>query len=104
MNELLEHIREYFNNFNNKDYKVCLSRPRETFNPRVELYSIDSNNNCIILRIELWDSYKYCLIYVHEIEEIEMKSTMLEIKKSNGKEYKFVVERKHGIYDWNGPE
>jgi hypothetical protein len=86
MNDLLNHINEYFNTFNNKDYTIYVDgNPTEwckvnSYAERV-VWNIPSSNN----------DYN---VYGCEIELIRFTPTTLEIVKTNGKEYKFVAKRK----------
>ena len=85
-NDLLNHINEYFNTFNNKDYIIYVDgTPTEwckvnSYAERVA-WNIPSSNN----------DYN---VYGCEIDVIRFTPTTMEIVKTNGKEYKFVAKRK----------
>lgn len=91
MNELLKHISEYFNTFNQKDYTIYVDgAPTEwcslnsnSDNPRV-VWNIPSDSN---ERSWYW-------VNVRDIEAIRLTPTTMEIVKKNGKEYKLAAKLK----------
>lgn len=89
MNELLKHISEYFNTFNNKDYTIYVDgTPTEwcSFNNYTHrvVWNIPSDSN---ERSWYW-------VNVRDIEAIRLTSTTMEIIKKNGKEYKLAAKLK----------
>ena len=88
-NNLLNHISEYFNTFNQKDYTIYVDgTPTEWCSLNINTHRVvwnipsDSNGN---------DWY---FVNVCEIEAIKLTPTMMEIIKTNGKEYKLVARLK----------
>lgn len=89
MSKLLNHIKEYFNTFNNKDYTIYVDgAPTEWcgVNSYVNyvFWYIPSNSN-----ESDWHSINVC-----EIEAIRLTPTTMEIVKTNGKEYKLAARLK----------
>ena len=85
-NNLLNHINEYFNTFNQKDYTIYVDgTPTEwcRVNSYAEsvVWNIPSSNN----------DYT---VYVCEIEAIRLTPTTMEIIKTNGKKYILVAKPK----------
>ena len=89
MSKLLNHINEYFNTFNHKDYTIYVDgTPTEwcrlnSSNSRV-VWNIPSNSN---ERDWYW-------VNVSDIEAIRLTPTTMEIVKTNGKEYKLTARLK----------
>lgn len=88
-NELLKHIKEYFNTFNYKDYTIYVDGvPTEwcRLNPYDDyvVWNIPSDGE-----ESDWGCVKVC-----EIEVIRLTPTTMEIVKTNGKEYKLVAKLK----------
>lgn len=91
MNELLKHIKEYFNTFNNKDYTIYVDgAPTEwcSLNSNIDnsrvVWDIPSDSN---ERSWFW-------VNVRDIEAIRLTPATMEIVKTNGKEYKLVAKLK----------
>lgn len=85
MNELLNHIKEYFNTFNNKDYTIYVD------GTPAEWCSLNSNRDRVV-----WNSNErdwHC-VNVRDIEAIRLTPTTMEIVKTNGKEYKLAAKPK----------
>lgn len=89
MNELLKHIKEYFNTFNNKDYTIYVDGTPAVW------CSFNSNNDRVV-----WDipsdsnEHSWYWVNVRDIEAIKLTPTTMEIVKTNGKEYKIVAKLK----------
>lgn len=91
MSELLKHIKEYFNIFNQKDYTIYVDGvPTEwcNLNSNIDnsrvVWDMASDNN---ERSWFW-------VNVRDIEAIRLTPTTMEIIKTNGKEYKLVAKLK----------
>ena len=89
MNELLKHISEYFNTFNNKDYTIFVD------GTPAEWCKLNDYSNYIVWNIpsDSSDSDWYW-VNVRDIEMIRLTPTTMEIIKTNGKEYKLVAKLK----------
>ena len=89
MSKLRNHIKEYFNTFNNKDYTIYVDgTPTEwcklnTYGDYV-VWNIPSDSN-----ESDWWSVDLC-----EIEAIRLTATTMEIVKTNGKEYTLAAKPK----------
>lgn len=89
MSKLLNHINEYFNTFNHKDYTIYVDgTPTEwcslNINTHRVVWNIPSNSN---ERDWYW-------VNVSDIEAIRLTPTTMEIVKTNGKEYKLTARLK----------
>ena len=87
MSKLLNHINEYFNTFNHKDYTIYVDgTPTEwcSLNTHRVVWNIPSNSN---ERDWYW-------VNVSDIEAIRLTPTTMEIVKTNGKEYKLTARLK----------
>lgn len=89
MSKLLNHIKEYFNTFNHKDYTIYVDgTPTEwcslNINTHRVVWKIPSNSN---ERDWYW-------VNVSDIEAIRLTPTTMEIVKTNGKEYKLTARLK----------
>lgn len=89
MSKLLNHIKEYFNTFNNKDYTIYVD------GTPTEWCSLNSNTHRVV-----WDipsdsnELSWYWVNVSDIEAIRLTPTTMEIVKTNGKEYKLVAKLK----------
>lgn len=83
MSKLLNHIKEYFNIFNHKDYTIYVD------GTPTEYCDLNSNDNYVAWRIPS-DNNKldWYLIKPGEIEAIKLTQTTMEIIKTNGEAYK----------------
>ena len=89
MTKFRNHIKEYFNTFNNKDYTIYVDgTPTEWCNLKeygdYVVWNIPSDDN----EKEWWK------VYLCEIEAISLTATTMEIVKTNGKEYKLTARLK----------
>ena len=89
MSKLRNHIKEYFNTFNHKDYTIYVDgTPTEWCNLKeygdYVVWNIPSDDN----EKEWWK------VYLCEIEAIRLTPTTMEIVKTNGKEYKLTARLK----------
>lgn len=91
MSKLLNHIKEYFNTFNNKDYTIYVDgTPTEWCN-------LNSNTNRVVWDIASDNSdtgRSWFWVEVRDIEAIRLTPTTMEIVKTNGKEYKLAARLK----------
>lgn len=91
MSKLLNHIKEYFNTFNNKDYTIYVDgTPTEWCN-------LNSNTNRVVWDIASDNSdtgRSWFWVEVRDIETIRLTPTTMEIVKTNGKEYKLAARLK----------
>lgn len=89
MNELIKHIKEYFNTFNNKDYTFYVD------GEPTEWCCLDRNTSRVV-----WDipsdsnECSWFWVNVRDIEAIRLTPTTMEIVKTNGKEYKLTAKPK----------
>lgn len=89
MSELLKHIKEYFNTFNNKDYTIYVD------GTPTEWCSLSTNNDRVVWDIPSdSDERSWYWVEVRDIEAIRLTPTTMEIIKTNGKEYKLVAKLK----------
>ena len=89
MSKLLNHIKEYFNTFNNKDYTIYVDgTPTEWCN-------LNSNTNRVVWNIPSNSNEReWYFVNVSDIEAIRLTPTTMEIVKTNGKEYKLAARLK----------
>lgn len=90
-NELLKHIKEYFNTFNNKDYTIYVD------GTPTEWCSLNSNTSRVVWDIASDNSdtgRSWFWVEVRDIEAIRLTPTTMEIIKTNGKEYKLAARLK----------
>lgn len=89
MSKLIEHIKEYFNTFNQKDYTIYVDG-----NP-TEWCSLNSNTNRVVWNIPSDSNERsWYWVNVRDIEAIRLTPTTMEIIKTNGKEYKLAARLK----------
>ena len=89
MNELLKHIKEYFNTFNQKDYTIYVD------GEPTEWCSLNNNNDRVMWDIPSDSNERdWHWVYVCQIEAIRLTPTTMEIIQTNGKEYKLVAKSK----------
>lgn len=91
MSKLLNHIKEYFNTFNNKDYTIYVD------GTPTEWCSLNSNTNRVVWDIASDNSdtgRSWFWVEVRDIEAIRLTPTTMEIVKTNGKEYKLAARLK----------
>lgn len=89
MNELVKHIKEYFNTFNLKDYTIYVD------GTPTEQCSLNSNDNLVAWKIPSGDDeLDWYFIKVREIEAIRLTPTTMEIITTIGKEYKLEAKPK----------
>lgn len=89
MSKLLNHINEYFNTFNHKDYTIYVDgTPTEWCN-------LNSNTNRVVWNIPSNSNEReWYFVEVSDIEAIRLTPTTMEIVKTNGKEYKLAARLK----------
>ena len=89
MNDLLKHIKEYFNTFSPKDYTIYVDgEPTEWCN-------VSTNNDRVVWDIPSDSNERsWFWVEVRDIEAIRLTPMTMEIVKTNGKEYKLVAKRK----------
>ena len=82
-NDLLNHIKEYFNTFNHKDYTIYVDgTPTEWCN-------LNSNTGRVVWDIPSDSNERsWFWVNVSDIVVIRLTPTTMEIVKTNGKEYK----------------
>lgn len=89
MNELLKHIKEYFNTFNQKDYTIYVD------GAPTEWCSLNDNSGRVVWDIPSDSNERsWYWVNVSDIKAIRLTPTMMEIVKTNGKEYKLVAKLK----------
>ena len=91
MSKLLNHIKEYFNTFNNKDYTIYVD------GTPTEWCSLNSNTSRVVWDIASDNSdtgRSWFWVEVRDIEAIRLTPTTMEIVKTNGKEYKLAARLK----------
>lgn len=90
MSKLLNHIKEYFNTFNYKDYTIYVN------GTPTEYCDLNSNDNYVAWRIPSDNSKEldWYLIRPSEIEAVKLTPTTMEIIKTNGKAYKLEAKIK----------
>ena len=91
MSKLLNHIKEYFNTFNNKDYTIYVD------GTPTEWCSLNSNTSRVVWDIASDNSdtgRSWFWVEVRDIETIRLTPTTMEIVKMNGKEYKLAARLK----------
>lgn len=102
MSDLLKHIKEYFNTFNQKDYTIYVDGvPTEWCSLHVNRTLTDGwdSLNKDTHRV-VWDipsdsnERSWFWVYVRDIEAIRLTPTTMEIVKTNGKEYKLTAKLK----------
>ena len=101
MNNILKHIKEYFNTFNPKDYTIYVDGvPTEWCSLHVDRTltdgcPINDDTHRIVWDIPS-DNYERVWFYigVREIESIICTPTTMEIIRKYGRGYKFVAKRK----------
>lgn len=87
----MNHIREYFNTFPNKDYTIYVD------GEPTEWCSLSTNNDRVVWDIASDNSdtgRSWFWVNVRDIEAIRLTPTTMEIVKTNGKEYKIAAKRK----------
>lgn len=101
MSELLQHIKEYFNTFNNKDYTIYVDGvPTEWCSLHINRTLTDWNSLYNDTHRVVWDTpsdsneRSWHWVNVRDIEAIRWTPTTMEIVKTNGKEYKLVAKLK----------
>lgn len=110
MSELIKHIKEYFNTFNNKEYTIYVNgTPTEkcelnTFNNRdytiyvngtpTEKCELNDYTNYVVWRPLDNNKLDWDFIEARDIEAIKLSATTMEIITTNGKEYNFVAKPK----------
>lgn len=86
---LLKHISEYFNTFNQKDYTIYVD------GTPTEWCSFNNYTHRVVWNIPSDDSERgWYFINSREIEAIRLTPTTMEIIKTNGKEYKIAAKLK----------
>lgn len=91
MSKLIQHIKEYFNTFNNKDYTIYVD------GTPTEWCSVNTNNDRVIWDIASDNSNtgrSWFWVNIRDIEAIRLTPTTMEIVKTNGKEYKLTAKLK----------
>lgn len=91
MSKLIEHIKEYFNTFPNKDYTFYVD------GEPTEWCSLSYNNERVVWDIPSDNSdtgRSWFWVNVRDIEAIRLTPTTMEIVKTNGKEYKLAAKLK----------
>jgi len=91
MSKLIEHIKEYFNTFNPKDYTIYVD------GAPTEWCSLDDNTSRVVWDIASDNSItgrSWYWVNVRDIEAIRLTPTTMEIVKTNGKEYKLTAKLK----------
>lgn len=91
MSKLIEHIKEYFNTFPNKDYTFYVD------GEPTEWCSLSTNNDRVVWDIASDNSdtgRSWFWVNVRDIEAIRLTPTTMEIVKTNGKEYKLAAKLK----------
>ncbi len=89
MSKLLNHIREYFNTFNHKDYTIYVD------GTSTEWCNLNSNTNRVVWNIPSNSNEReWYFVEVSDIEAIRLTPTTMEIVKTNGKEYKLAARLK----------
>lgn len=91
MSKLIEHIKEYFNTFPNKDYTIYVD------GAHTEWCSLSYNNERVVWDIPSDNSdtgRSWFWVNVRDIDAIRLTPTTMEIVKTNGKEYKLAAKLK----------
>lgn len=89
MNELLKHISEYFNTFNQNDYTIYVD------GVPTEWCSFNNYTHRVVWNIPSNGSERdWYFINGRDIEAIRLTPTTMEIVKTNGKEYKLIAKLK----------
>lgn len=89
MNELFNHIKEYFNTFNQKDYTIYVD------GTPTEWCSLHNNTSRVLWNIPSDSNERdWYWVNVCDIEAIRLTPTTMEIIKTNGKEYKLAAKPK----------
>ena len=89
MSKLLNHINEYFNTFNHKDYTIYVD------GTPTEWCSLNSNTHRVVWNIPSNSNERdWYWVNVSDIEAIRLTPTTMEIVKTNGKEYKLTARLK----------
>ena len=87
MSQLRNHIKEYFNTFNEKDYTIHVD------GIPTEWCKLNEYGDYVVWNIPSDDSDWYS-IHLCEIEAIRLTPTTMEIVKTNGKEYTLTAKSK----------
>lgn len=88
MSKLLNHIKEYFNTFNHKDYTIYVD------GTPTEKCELNDYTNYIVWRPLDNNEPDWYFINVCQIEAIRLAPTTMEIIKTDSKAYKFVAKLK----------
>ena len=89
MSKLLNHIKEYFNTFNHKDYTIYVD------GTPTEWCRLNSNTSRVVWDIPSDSNERsWFWVNVSDIEAIRLTPTTMEIVKTNGKEYKLTARLK----------
>ena len=89
MSKLLNHIKEYFNTFNHKDYTIYVD------GTPTEWCRLNSNTSRVVWDIPSDSNERsWFWVNVSDIEAISLTPTTMEIVKTNGKEYKLTARLK----------
>lgn len=89
MSKLRNHIKEYFNTFNNKDYTIYVD------GTPTEWCKLNEYGDYVVWNIPSDDSDSdWYSVHLCEIEAIRLTVTTMEIIKTNGKEYTLAAKPK----------
>lgn len=88
MSNLLNHIKEYFNTFNSKDYTIYVD------GTPTKWCRLNTYGDYVVWNIPSEDESDWWSVHLCEIEAIRLTPTTMEIIKTNGKKYTLTAKLK----------